>query len=365
MRSLVLCLTCLLSFSAMADESAIRLEFVSAITLPKDLVVDGQKVGGLSGLAYDAAANVYYAIDDDYSNARFHTLTIDLADGKLDDGDIKVLSSVLIRDIDGQPFAPNSVDPEGIIVLPGGELLVASEPFGASFPAFIRRFDKDGRFLAALPLDALRYDPRFNPKRGAMSSGGFESLTLSGDGKTLYAGFEKPLKQDTASYDPKNPSTARILQLDPTTGEKTGEFVYEVGAMTLQPAPGETSYGRGLNDLLWIGNGRFIAVEREYAGAKTAGEGSRPVFLYEVRLDGATDVSKVDALTGTEKPMQKLPLLSLDTFVAANKVPRVGSYELAAFGPTLPDGSRSLILIEDNDYERPTQAILFAIKGLD
>lgn len=346
---------------AIAEPPTVALEFRGVIELPQNLVVDGQTFGGISGVAYDPQAKLFYGVGDDLKNARFHTIAIDLADGTLDEGDVEVKSSVLIKDIDQQPFPDGSVDPEGLVILDNGDLLIAAEPVGDTFPAFIRRYKADGTFVAALPLDAARYDPRLKEGRGARNSGGFESLVLTDDKATLYAAFEKPLGQDAAAYDPKTESTARILVLDPGTGAKQAEYVYTVGTMTIAPQPADGGYGRGLNDLLVLEPGRFLSVERQYAQGVTGGAGSRPVEIFEVSTDGASDVKDVDALTGDETPVAKTLVLDLDTLRGQKGVERIGSHEVLAFGPELPDGARSLVMIEDNDFDRPTQILLFAL----
>jgi len=339
----------------------VKLEFRGAVELPQDLEVDGQVFGGISGMAWNGTNNLYYAVGDDLKNARFHTLTIDLSDGRLDAGDVVVTGSVLMMDIDGEPFPPGALDPEGIALLPDGSLMIAAEPVGDVFPAFIRRYDRKGNHLAAFPTDDLRYDPRFDENRGTRPSGGYESLFIADGGATLYAAFEKPLKQDMAVYDNKTPSPVRVKAYDLASGAKTAEMVYKVGTMTIAPEPADGWYGRGLNDLMLLEEGRFLSVERQYAQTVTAGTGSRPVEIFEVSAAGATDVRGVDALSGAETPMTKTLVLDMETLRTQHGIERIGSHEVLVQGPPLPGGESSLIMIEDNDFDRPTQVLLFAL----
>ena len=344
---------------AASAQSTVSLEFLGEALIPQDAVVDGHTFGGVSGLAYDADADLYYAIGDDLENARFFTLKIDLGDGHLDDGDVTLESAVLFNDIDQKPFAPKSLDPEGIVLLPNGNILVAAEAVGDRFPAFIREYDKAGRHLSAFHVDPLRYDPRFDENRGARPSGGFESLTPNADFTKLYAAFEKPLKQDLAEYDLSKPTPARLLEFDLETREKTAEYVYMVGTMTIEPDPKDGWFGRGLNDLVWIDDGRFLSLERQYAQGTAAGEGSRPVQVFEVTLEGTENVADKDALDGSETPVTKTLVLDFDDLLG--QVKRIGSHEALLIGPKLPDGRDSLIMIEDNDFDRPTQVLVFAM----
>ena len=342
-------------------QAEVSLEFRGATELPQDLTIDGDLFGGISGMTYVAREGIYYAVGDDLTNARYFTLSIDIADGTLDDGDITVLSATRLRDIDQRPFPSRSVDPEGIVLLPDDTLLIAAETVGDKFPAFVRQYRKDGTHLSALPVDHRRYDPRFDPERGSRRSGGYESIVLDPDGRTIYTAFEVPLKQDVPDYDSKRAAPVRIKSYDWPTGEKLWEHVYFVGTSTITPDPVDGWYGRGLNDLLYLAPGRFLTVERQIAQGTTSGTGSRPVEIFEISLAGATDVTAVDTLTGDETPVKKALALDLEGLRDAHGLARVGNYEVLTLGPQLPDGARSLIMIEDNDFERPTQAVLFAL----
>jgi hypothetical protein len=72
-------------------------------------------------------------------------------------------------------------------------------------------------------------------------------------------------------------------------------------------------------------------------------------------------VNGVESLAGqlgTVRPVQKTLLLDLDTL----GIP-LDNVEGMAFGPTLPDGRRSLILVSDNNFAATqfTQFLLFAV----
>ncbi len=340
------------------NNGEISLEFLGEVLLPQDLEVGGHRIGGISGLTYEPEQDLYYAISDDLSDARFFTLRIDLSDGHLNEGDITVEQVVVIEDIDGQPFANGSLDPEGIALDAKNDLYIAAEPIGNRFPAFIRKFETSGAYRSSLRVDPLRYDPRFDKGRGARSSGGFESLTVTADRQKLFAAFEVALKQDGEGPSRENETPARILEYDLITGKTVAEYVYLVEKQTLIPVPPDGDSGIGLNDLLWVDQDLFLSLEREYAKGLTQGEGSRPVKMYTVDLSGADNVVDKDPLDGTETPVSKALLLDFDDLLG--QVERIGSHEAVIFGPQLADGRRSLILIEDNDFDRPTQVLAFA-----
>jgi hypothetical protein len=95
------------------------------------------------------------------------------------------------------------------------------------------------------------------------------------------------------------------------------------------------------------GDGTFLAMERSFA----VGVGNT-IRLYEFSTDAASDVSGLDDLydenTGTPAdfvPVQKELVLDLaDVGVDPDNV------EGTTFGPTLPDGRSTLILVSDNNF---------------
>ena len=95
------------------DDKNFELRYMGEATFPTSYVFEGTQVGGLSGIDYNKYANVYYAIADDRSAAaRFYTLTIDLSDGSLQNGDVEFKRVTTLLDKNGAPFVANTLDPE-------------------------------------------------------------------------------------------------------------------------------------------------------------------------------------------------------------------------------------------------------------
>ena len=93
------------------------LEFLGQAIVPTGTTFAGTTVGGLSSITYDAGSGVFYALSDDQSQfqpTRFYTLTVDLSDGRLDDGDVTFRGVTTLLAPNGQPYPPASLDPEGL-----------------------------------------------------------------------------------------------------------------------------------------------------------------------------------------------------------------------------------------------------------
>ena len=335
-------------------------EHLGTVTFATGTSFAGTRFGGISGLAYDAARTRWYALSDDRSQhapARFYTLTIDMADGRLEPGDVAITAVTTLHDAAGAPFPALSLDPEGIALAPGGATVWISSEGDASTGAapFVREFGlRDGRQVAALPL-AARYLPAAGT--GVRPNQAFESLTITPDGRFLVTATENALLQDGPAAGPNAVSLSRVLCYDLARSAAAREVVYVVGRA---PAPPGTSASNGLVELLALdGSGTFLALERGFR----AGFGAE-VRLYEARMQGALDVLGVEALAGGPVPFDVERAV---TKRELGDVRRLGvvpdNLEAMALGPALPDGRRLLVLASDDNFNpaQVTQFLAFAI----
>ena len=86
------------------------------------------------------------------------------------------------------------------------------------------------------------------------------------------------------------------------------------------------------------------------------------IKLYEVALPGADDVNGFDSLAtllGRIQPVEKTLLLDLDVL----GIP-LDNVEGMTFGPSLPDGRRSLVLVSDNNFSPGRVHAVPALRGV-
>ncbi|MCY2968296.1 MAG: esterase-like activity of phytase family protein, partial [Planctomycetota bacterium] len=93
-------------------------------------------------------------------------------------------------------------------------------------------------------------------------------------------------------------------------------------------------------ELLALDAENFLAVERSFS----TGVGNR-IRIYNVNISGATDVSGLNALTGSETPVSKSLLFDLDVLGIT-----LDNIEGITLGPKLANGNRSVILVSDNNF---------------
>ena len=85
-------------------------------------------------------------------------------------------------------------------------------------------------------------------------------------------------------------------------------------------------------------------------------------------LSGATDVSTLESLKGHPEivPLKKTLVLDLSQAQGLSRElePRLENFEGMTFGPRLPDGRASLVLVSDDNFStvQRTWFLLFAIQ---
>ena len=353
-----------------------NINFIGQATYPTGSVtVEGTQVGGLSGIDYDQINNRYYSISDDRSDrnpARFYTLNIDLSSGSLSSSGIKFSGVTTLLNQNNQPFATNTLDPEGIGLTSNGTVFVSSEGevsnlAGRLQSPFVNEFALGtGRQLRQLPVPSKFVPvigPADAPTAGIRNNLAFENLTITPDGKFLFTATENALVQDGPVATTNTGSRSRILKYNLTTGQPEQEFVYLTDPVAV-PAVPETGFNtNGLVELLALDNrGTLLALERSFsAGAPGTGN---TIKLYEVRLNGATDISGINSLSAininTIRPVEKRLLLNFDSLGLPTGLDNVEGMTL---GPVLPNGQQSLVLVSDNNFSATqfTQILAFGV----
>ncbi|MEH1888204.1 MAG: esterase-like activity of phytase family protein [Nostoc sp.] len=337
------------------------IEFIGEATLPKGLIFKKTEVGGLSGITYDAKNNLYYAISDDRgkkATARFYTLKIGLSKGELQKGKVLPVSVTTLLNKNGQTFRPGEIDTESIALNNKATVFISSEgDAGKLINPFIKEFSlSSGKEIKTLSIPN-KFLPDKSSKKGIRNNLAFESLTITPDKKHLFTATENALIQDGVAAKPNIGSPCRILQYNLLNNQPEKEFLYQ----TEPVSPFLNFTGKfisGLPDLLALDNqGHFLSLERSFTSLGFA------IFLFQVSLEGADDIHKIDSLlainSNSIKPVSKKLLLDLRTLNVL-----LDNIEGLTLGPKLPDGQQSLILISDNNFNslQRTQILAFKIK---
>jgi hypothetical protein len=347
----------------------LELEFLNEYQLPKQQF-DTTTVGGLSAIAYDRDRDRFYALSDDRSDkasARFYTLKLDISEDALNKADkpkidrIEVEKVTFLTNPQGEFYPKGEIDPEGIAIAFKSAYIASEGVTSKGIPAFIDEFDlKTGRWLQSLPIPS-RYLPAAQGEvaKGIEDNLGFESLTLvqdiPGDPFRVFAATESALAQDKDSDVTKaqnNGAKSRMLHYLVGVGpaQVVSEYLYP-----LEPSP---NLGiNGLTELLAIDRGgHFLSLERSFSGMKFG------VKVFQIATGSANDIAGIPSLRdnpGQVKPIRKQLLLDLNDLGI-----RLDNLEGMALGKPLADGSQSLILMSDDNFQNAqiNQFLLFRLK---
>jgi hypothetical protein len=339
----------------------LELEFVGDYTLPQTTFA-GTTVGGISALAYDRQRDLIYALSDDRQQPRFYTLALNINEAdKI--ANITVEGVTLLQDQQDQAVAPQILDPEGVGLTPKGQLWISSEGVQALSPPILASFDlTSGRwqeqlklpshFLPTPEIDEPDTSEPLSPQ-GIADNRGFEALAMSPEGDRLFTATELPLLQDVNPDDSDPKFYSRLLHylVGDVRPLLISEYLYPLEPPTL---------GAGLNGLTELATidsgGHFLSLERSFS--PLSGFNAQ---VFQIATGGATDTSRLDKLAlplQGVNPVFKQPLLNLKDLNLT-----LSNLEGMMLGPTLSDGSQSVLLVSDNGFDvgQPTQFLLFRL----
>jgi hypothetical protein len=229
----------------------------------------------------------------------------------LDDDTFRVTDVITLKDRDGRPLngMPNplrtatteipldgqgaklqqdvrGIDAEGLVRLADGTFWIGDEN-GPS----LMHFSADGRMLArhvprgtegdfaGAPYETVGSLPPILARRQA--NRGIEAVSISPDERFLYFIMQNPLANpDAAAY--QQARNTRLMKIERATMKVVGEYIYTLdNPRTFRRDPSNKPNDPRLSEMMAIGLDRLIVLERTEQTTK----------LYEVELDGATDIA--------------------------------------------------------------------------
>jgi len=345
----------------------VNLSLLDTYEIPPQMF-ENTRFGGISALAYDRPADRLYALSDEHSSGippHFYTLRLE----QTPDTDPPQLETIALEAVtffttpEGQVWDSYQFDPEGMALTPQGTLWIASEGIQSrDVPPALVEFDRaTGRQLQALKVPSgfkVAIDPQTRrQQQGVQSNLGFESLSLSpiktipGEPLRLFTVNEAPLLQDLDLSVAEEGGRLRLLHYDLTQGNPLllSEHLYPL-------APVPLAVLNGLSELLTLdGTGHFLTLERSLTPF------GFQIQLFQAAIGGATDISGIPALKGelsNVNRVQKQLVLNVNNL----DIP-IRNLEGMTWGPQLPDGSQTILLVSDNNFEaEPTQFLWFRLE---
>lgn len=366
--------------TATATPGAPRLRLIGEATLPHRMTFKGTTVGGLSGLDYDPAQDLWVALSDDRSElqpARFYTLRLDITAQGL--ATPVLLDTVPLRQPDGASFPSRRQDaqaevpdPEAIRWRPQTHTLLWTSEGDIRHggdPAFFE-MASDGRQLRRFALPA-HFKADASGRSGPRDNLTFEGLTLTPDGASAWVAMENALVQDGPVPSVAAPGgPCRITRFDLATGQATAQRAYVPDAIPQAPLPSIAYADNGISEILALDAQRLLVLERAYM----MGVGnSLRLYLVDTR-DGSDTLAEAQlrsAPSANWSPMRKTLIADFSSFVGPQPggrpgLARLDNTEGMAWGPRLPGpngqpGPRTLVFVSDDNFNprQTTQLIAF------
>jgi hypothetical protein len=346
------------------------LRLIDVYDIPYQFSFQQTTVGGLSGIDYDSAQQIFYTISDDRSAlqpARFYSMKIVFNDQQIDT--VLFQQVITLKQPNGQLYPSSkenpqqTPDPEAIRYHPfkkqfvwtsEGERIVTAKDTVIADP-FIHMVDRSGKYIRSFSLpDNLRMSAMEN---GPRRNGVLEGATFAQNYQTLWVSLEEPRYEDgpQAALE-SNDAWVRLYQFNVSSGKAFAQYAYRLDPVAYAPNPPGSFMVNGIPDIMDIGNNKLLVMERSFSTGRLACS----IKIFMVDLNEAKDISSITSLKKNppQKPLRKKLLLNLDDLgIYTDNV------EGMCIGPRLQNGKRSLWMIADNNFSplERTQLFLFEV----
>lgn len=344
------------------------LKLISSIEIPFDETFQNTKVGGLSGIDYDAKNDLYYLISDDrsmFNDSRFYTAKINLFEDKIKS--FAFQNVTYLKDETGNSYGnwnnspTTSSDPEDIRFNAKTNTLVWSSE-GARVETADKEvlqnpslnfMDLKGDFLGNITLPENLKMQKL--EKGPRNNGTLEGITFDKDYKNIYTNIEEPLFEDGDQANTSKGGLIRLYQFDAKTKKNTAQFGYQLEPIAREPNPKGAFGVNGISAIQYYGKNQLLVVERSYS----TGTQACTVKVFLCDLKKATNVKNYPSLQN-----QKLELASKKLILNMDDMGIfIDNIEGLTFGPKLANGNPSIIFVSDNNFsdKQKTQVLVFEL----
>lgn len=322
---------------------------------------EGVPVTELSGITYDRERGVFYAQADRVGGgvpSRFFTIEVPIGAKELHNSSVTDVTTELRAD--GTAATGTNTDGEGIAYTGQDQFFFANEG-RVGITTEVRQYALDGSLVATIPVPT-----RFliAPAGQGTANLSLESMALSPSSSSLFTANETPLTGDGITA--ANEGRIRILRFEDSGSgfAAAEEFFYLMEPARTATVPLEV----GVVDIVALSDTDLLVLERGFV----AGQGNT-VRVFQVSLAGAEDVSDEPTLNNPAlTPLAKTLVVDLQFCPDGGATSPPGStqpnpildnFEGMTLGRNMPDGSRSLVLISDDNggANQKTRVVALAI----
>ncbi|MDT0686770.1 esterase-like activity of phytase family protein [Autumnicola psychrophila] len=337
-----------------------RFTFLDDFVLDSDLKFEDTKVGGLSGI--DFSNGKYYIICDQPSNPRFY-----IADIRVNGFSIDTVAIEKVVKMKKSPgLKDHYLDPESIRFQPEeNSVIISSEGrIAEGKDPGIFRFSTDGEFIEGYTIpDYFLASGEQKPR----DNGVFEGMAKSTDSQGYWIATELPLEQDGPK--PKLFSTTspvRFTLFNSEENKAVKQFAYKLDGIT--KIPFLYFAVNGVTEILEYEKEKFLVLERSFSAGH--GTNSNTVKIFTADAQNATNTMDINRLRKSDyRFADKELVFNFKSVKKKLSEEIIDNIEGMCFGPILPNGNRSLVLISDNNFnsfgKQLSQIILLEIEHLN
>ncbi len=345
MRKLHLYILITLIFSSCGTTKKINNEnvtirYLDDYVVPEGVEIEGTKVGGLSGIEFHEGE--YYLVSDHPGTPRIYKAKIEINGRRID---TVIISDVILLNKTAPFFQGNHLDLEGIRAENGRFILSSEGSVQNNKEPSIFYITSEGEYISHFNLPEYflpggDQEPRNN--------GVFEGLAESYDESGYWVGIELPLVKDGSKpklFPTKSP--VRITHFNKKTGEATRQFVMQLEHIT--KIPWMYFAVNGLTELLEYAPDRFLVLERAFS----AGHGTKgnTVRIFDVDASMATNTVRENNLRKVKyQSANKNLIFDFKPYRKTLREQIIDNLEGMTFGPDLPNGNKTLLLVSDDNF---------------
>ena len=328
------------------EKPSFSIRFLDDYVIPSGAELENTSIGGLSGIDY-IGKNEYLLISDQKSNPRFYRATILLSEQKID---TVFFSEVILLGKNKNPTYENHAFDLGAIRQhpETKEIIISSEGnIDAGKNPGVYQVSPSGKILSAYEI------PHYfeaKSKAGPQNNGVFEALSNSLDHAGIWVATELPLKADGPKpMLTKTTSPVRVTYFDKASQTAEKQFVYLLDSIAKIPLL--PFHINGVTDILAVEPNKFLVVERQFSAG--LGQNGNTVRIYEADFSKTTNTLKINSLKkkmDNITPAQKQLLFDFSSIKKQLSEEIIDNIEGISFGPSLPNGNKTLILVADNNF---------------
>jgi len=317
----------------------LQLKFLDEYVLADDIVVDSTLVGGLSGIDY--YNGLYYIVCDDASDPRYYETTITIKD--------TIISNVAITKVIKIKDSSKYLDLETIrYESNANQVFITSEGhINKQKPPLFFSVNSNGDIVNEFNIPSAFYPNSIEKPRHNAT---LEGLSKSYDEKGYWIAMELPLEIDgqEPKLTPTN-SPVRITYINTRTNKLEKQFGYLLDPIAKEPK--DDFAVNGLSDILEYAKDQFFIIERSYSSG--LGNQGNTIKIFNVDATKATNTLRIKSLKDKDYvPATKELLFDFESVRDKLTNNSIDNIEGITFGPTLPNGNKTLLLVADNNFNK-------------